>query len=111
MLKNRVAGLLLAMAVTVSGVALAQDDHRDHDRDERAHQREQIPAAHDIGFNDGSRVAREDLARHKPFYPHPRGKYAHMDHGYRPEYGPRDAYMRQYGRAYQEGYERTYRGH
>src|SRR6185369_1177289 len=39
--------------------------------------------AYNIGFQDGSTVAREDLYKRKPYNPEPRGKYDHRDRGYR----------------------------
>lgn len=105
----RVAGLALAVAMASSGVALAQGGYHHYDRDDYGYSRERARIARDVGYQDGSRVGREDFARRKPYNPYPRGKYAHEDHGYRREFGDRYAYMARYARAYQEAYERAFR--
>ena len=41
--------------------------------------------ARDFGYEDGSWVARRDIAEAKPYNPFPRGGFKHEDHGYRRE--------------------------
>ena len=61
--------------------------------------------AHQIGFQDGASVAREDAARGKPYNPRPRGRYDDEDHGYSSAYGNKGAYKTQYANGYRAGYE------
>jgi len=65
---------------------------------------------YNIGYQDGSSVAREDIWKNKPFNPNPRGKYDDMDHGYRREYGDKNYYKSQYAAGYRTGYENAFRG-
>jgi hypothetical protein len=65
--------------------------------------------AYNIGYQDGAGVAREDQAKRKPYNPNPRGPYDDEDHGYRSEYGSKDAYRAQYAAGYRAGYEATRR--
>lgn len=111
----RNAALALAVLAGSVGVASAQDYRyydRDGDRYERGYRgdfREGMHAAREIGFQDGSQVAREDMWRGKPFNPNPRGRYDDADHGYRREYGDRHEYREHYSEAYREGYQNTFR--
>ena len=61
--------------------------------------------AFDYGYQDGFNVAREDIAKRKPYNPEPRGKYDDRDHGYRREYGDKNAYRATYSDGYRRGYE------
>jgi hypothetical protein len=65
--------------------------------------------ARDIGFEDGSRVARQDLGSGKPFDPYPRSGYANADHGYHSSYGSKAAYQGEYANGYRNGYQSVYR--
>ncbi len=121
----RLTALSLAIVIGASGLALAQDWHyndhdrdddwryNDHDRDDYRYDRDDdrrgIDVARDIGFHDGTYMARQDMYRRKPENPYPRGKYEHADHGYRHEYGDKYSYETEYARAYRAGYERAYR--
>lgn len=113
-MRLRNAALALAVLAGSVAVAAAQDYRydRDGDRYERGYRgdfREGMQAAREIGFQDGSQVAREDMWRGKPFNPNPRGRYDDADHGYRHEYGNRHEYREHYSEAYREGYQRTFR--
>ena len=104
MLRNvKMAALVLAVAIASSGVARAQDGRSYYDRDDSGYLRPRIRIAWDLGYQDGSRVARQDFTDRKPYDPYPRGKYSHEDHGYRGEYGDRYAYMNQYARGLSAG--------
>jgi len=61
-----------------------------------------------FGYQDGASVAREDLYKGKPYNPNPRGKYDNADHGYRNEYGDKNAYREQYSNGYRNGYESAF---
>jgi hypothetical protein len=65
-------------------------------------------AGYSIGYRDGSSVAREDIAKGKPFNPNPRGPYDDEDHGYRSEYGSKSAYKSQYADGYRNGYQAVF---
>jgi hypothetical protein len=65
--------------------------------------------AFNFGYQDGASVAREDMAKNKPYNPNPRGKYDDEDHGYRGEYGSKDAYRAQYANGYRSGYQAAFR--
>jgi hypothetical protein len=104
----RLAALSVAMIISASALASAQDGYRYYDRDDSRYEGS-FRVARDFGFEDGSRVAREDMYKAKPFNPNPRGKYTHEDHGYRREYGDKFSYEEAYARAYQQGYERVFR--
>jgi hypothetical protein len=65
--------------------------------------------AYNIGFEDGCRVARQDLISGKPFNPYPRSGYAGADHGYHSSYGSKNAYQAEYTNAYRLGYESVFR--
>jgi len=79
-----------------------------YDRDDYHYGVADLRLARDFGFQDGSWVARQDIAKGKPYQPYPRGKYAHADRGYRSEYGDKYAYRAQYTRAYHEAYEQAF---
>jgi hypothetical protein len=68
-------------------------------------------AAHGIGYQDGLEVARQDNWHGKPYNPNPRGKYAWADHGYRREFGDRNAYRERYADGYRDGYMSAFRGY
>ena len=89
-----------------------RDDNRYYDRDSYRHGnfRRGMRVARQIGFRDGSQVAREDMWRGKPFNPNPRGRYDDADHGYRRQFGNRHEYREHYSEAYREGYQSTFRG-
>jgi len=99
--------LAVGLVVGLGGLASAQDGYHYYDRDDYRYGG--LRVARDFGAEDGSLVARQDLAKRKPFQPLPRGKYAHEDHGYRHEFGDKYAYEEAYARAYQQAYERTFR--
>ena len=61
--------------------------------------------AYNLGFQDGARVAREDLYSRKPYNAEPRGRYNDRDHGYRNEYGDKNAYRAAYSDGYRAGYQ------
>jgi hypothetical protein len=65
--------------------------------------------AFNFGYQDGASVAREDMAKNKPYNPNPRGRYDDEDHGYRSEYGSKDAYRAQYANGYRTGYQAAFR--
>jgi hypothetical protein len=67
--------------------------------------------AYNIGFRDGSTVAREDIASHKKFNPNPRGRYDDKDHGYRRQYGDKNQYKSQYTVGYRDGYQSNFGGY
>ena len=60
------------------------------------------------GFADGSRVAREDLERGKPYRAEPRGPYEDRDRGYASREGDQRYYKERYSEAYRQGYARTW---
>ena len=64
--------------------------------------------AYNIGYQDGSTVARQDMDRGKRFNPNPRGPYDDKDHGYRIEYGDKNRYKAQYTNGYRAGYEANF---
>jgi hypothetical protein len=65
--------------------------------------------AYQIGYSDGADVAREDAQYGKPYNSQPRGRYDDMDHGYRREYGSKDAYRSEYAQGYRAGYDSSRR--
>jgi hypothetical protein len=67
--------------------------------------------AFDIGYRDGSSVAREDMESGKKYNSNPRGRYDDKDHGYRREYGDKHDYKATYADGYRQGYEANYRGY
>jgi len=94
--KIRVATLAIAATIALSGLATAQDyyrfydrdyGYRHYDRDDYGYNRTAFRVARDFGYEDGSWVARRDIAEAKPYNPFPRGGFKHEDHGYRREYG------------------------
>jgi hypothetical protein len=103
------AALAVAVIAAASTLAVAQDGYRWNGRGDYAFDRARFDVARDFGYEDGSRVAHEDIAKAKPYDPYPRGKYAHEDRGYRREYGDKYAYEEAYAHAYQEGYQRAFR--
>ena len=116
----RMAALGLAVLVG-SSFAVAQrwdhdrDDHR-YDRDYRYDRggydsfRNGMRVAHEIGYQDGFQVAREDSWRGKPFNPYPRSRYQYADHGYRRQFGDIRAYRDRYADGYGDGYRAAFRG-
>jgi hypothetical protein len=67
--------------------------------------------AYNIGYQDGSTVAREDIESHKKFNPNPRGPYDDKDHGYSREYGDKNEYKSEYTAGYRDGYQTNFRGY
>jgi hypothetical protein len=61
--------------------------------------------AYRFGYQDGAEVARGDLEQGKPYNPNPRSMYGDRDHGYRSEFGNKDAYRAEYSDAYRRGYD------
>jgi hypothetical protein len=118
----RMAALGLAVLVG-SSFAVAQDWRHDRDNDDRYDNRYDnrydrgyafnngLRFAHQTGFQDGAQVAREDSWRGKPFNPYPRGKYNRADHGYRREFGDRNAYRDRYADGYRDGYQSAFGGY
>lgn len=103
----KTAALVLAMTIALGGLALAQDG-RYYDRSADGYGHERVRVGWDMGYQDGSKVARQDFDHRKPYDPYPRGKYAREDRGYRSEYGDKYAYMNQYARGYQQGYQQVF---
>ena len=112
----RMAALGLAVLVGSSFAAAQGWDHeRDDYRYDRAYGYNNIDAgrrlAHQIGYQDGAQVAREDMWRGKRFQPYPRGAYRWADHGYRYEFGDRGEYRTWYADGYADGYRAAFRGY
>jgi hypothetical protein len=63
--------------------------------------------AYQIGYQDGSGVARRDIERHNSYNPNPRGRFDDEDHGYRRDYGSKDQYKAEYANGYRAGYAAT----
>jgi hypothetical protein len=63
-----------------------------------------------IGLQDGSYRAREDMSQNKPFNPNPRGSFGNRDHGYNSSFGDKTFYRAEYTRGYEQGYQSNYRG-
>jgi len=85
------------------GERVFDNDHPNH--------RDEFPGlrvARDSGYADGCAVARQDMAKGKPYNPNPRGKHHDADHGCRREYGDKRDYREVYARAYREGYESVF---
>lgn len=115
-MKNLFRMAALGLAVLVgSSFAVAQDWN--HDRDDYHYDRgygyemRGGQFAHQIGYQDGVRVAQEDQWQRKPYQPYPRGQYRWADHGYRSEFGDRGAYRERYADGYRDGYMATFRGY
>lgn len=117
-MKNLFRMAALGVAVLLgSSFAVAHDwDHEDDDyRYDRAygynHFDDGRRLAHQVGYQDGAQVAREDQWHGKPFQPYPRGRYRRADHGYRYEFGDRGEYRRWYVDGYGDGYRAAFRGY
>lgn len=115
-MKNLFRMAALGLAVLVgSSFAVAKD--WDHDRDDYGYDRgygydmRGMQYAHQIGYRDGARVARQDQWSGKPYQPYPRGEYRWADHGYRREFGDRGAYRERYADGYRDGYVAAFRGY
>ena len=107
----RMAALGLAVLLGSAGFATAQDWR--YDRDDYGYGRgydSGLRVAHNIGYQDGSQVAREDMFHGKPFNPYPRGAYRSSDHGYNRGYGDRSAYRERYADGYRDGYVAAFQG-
>jgi len=63
-----------------------------------------------FGYQDGSYMARRDMAQNKPFNPNPRNEYGNRTHGYNGSFGDKNYYRSQYSSGYAAGYESNYRG-
>ncbi len=117
-MKNLFRMAAFGLAVLVgSSFAVAQDwDHeRDDYRYDRAygynHYQDGRRFAHQIGYQDGVQVAREDQWRGKPYQPYPRGAYRWADHGYRRDFGDVSEYREWYADGYRDGYQAAFRGY
>ena len=116
-MKNLFRMAALGVAVLLgSSFAVAHDwDHENDDyRYDRAygynHYEDGRRLAHQVGYQDGAQVAREDQWHGKPFQPYPRGRYGRADHGYRYQFGDRHEYRRWYVDGYGDGYRAAFRG-
>jgi hypothetical protein len=114
-MKRRLRSALLAGAVLAGliGYAAAQNPYYEHDGYGYGYGydsfRRGMHVAREVGFEDGSQIAREDMWKGKPFNPRPRGRYDDADHGYRPEFGSIHEYREHYAEAYRQGYISTFR--
>ena len=122
----KTAAMVITVLAGTAGIAAAQDyryydrdDDRYYDADDYRYQnqnyyrdniREGMRTARQLGWRDGSEVAREDIWRGKPFNPNPRGRFDDADHGYRREFGSLHEYREHYIDAYREGYQSAFRG-
>jgi hypothetical protein len=81
----------------------------DRDRHEGFGGRDGYEGARDVayrfGYQDGADMARGDREHGKPYNPNPRSMYEDRDHGYRREFGNKDAYRAEYSDAYRRGYD------
>jgi len=60
--------------------------------------------AYDIGYRDGVEQGEKDRRHNKDFRPEKNDHYEDADHGYSKDYGPKDAYKREYRQAFMRGY-------
>lgn len=67
-------------------------------------------AGYGFGYQDGSTMARKDMAQNKPFNPNPRNEYGNRTHGYNSSYGDKNYYRSEYSSGYSAGYQSSYRG-
>ena len=65
---------------------------------------------YNFGYQDGSYMARRDMAQNKPFNPNPRNEFGDRTHGYNGSFGDKNYYRSQYTSGYAAGYESNYRG-
>src|SRR5205807_721764 len=105
---TRMAALATAVMLLFGGLALAQRDYDDDDGYSRGGGAQARQYGYQSGYRDGSTVARQDRGRGKRFNPNPRGPYDDKDHGYRSDYGDKNAYKAQYTNGYRAGYEAKY---
>ena len=61
--------------------------------------------ASDTGYRDGLQAARQDVRDHKDFHPDKHDAYEDADHGYRSDYGNKNAYKQQYRKSFIQGYQ------
>ncbi len=66
--------------------------------------------AYGFGYQDGSYMARRDIAQNKRFNPNPRNEYGNRTHGYNSAFGDKNYYKAEYSNGYSAGYEANYRG-
>ena len=64
--------------------------------------------SYDIGYRDGVLQGEKNRKHGKDFRPDKNDRYDDADHGYHKEYGPKDAYKREYRQAFLRGYEDGY---
>ena len=89
-------------------------DDGDDDADDRGYGRDRNrndqpwfrggDVAYQYGYQDGSSVAREDIAKGKSYNPNPRGRYDDADRGYNSRHGDKHAYKARYSEGYRAGY-------
>ena len=113
-LRFKLALLAFALVAGMAGYGFAQDypyygDRYGRDDYYRHEFREGMRVAQEIGYRDGSEVARQDMWRGKRFNPTPRGRYDDANHGYRREFGNKHEYREHYMQAYRDGYMSIYR--
>lgn len=66
--------------------------------------------AYDIGYRDGLTAGSMDFRERRSARPEDQRDYRDAEHGYRPSYGDRELYRRQYRDGFVRGYEDGYRG-
>jgi hypothetical protein len=71
--------------------------------------RPQTNIAYNEGYVRGSRAGNEDARRGNRYQFNDESDYRDADHGYRSEFGPREAYRIQYRRGFEAGYNAGYR--
>lgn len=65
-------------------------------------------AAYDIGYRDGSEMAREDIYKNKRFNSEPRARFGGRDDGYARQYGDKNLYKSEYADGYRAGFESSF---
>ena len=66
--------------------------------------------ASDIGYRDGVTAGADDFSHHRGGRPDDLRDFREADHGYRPAYGDKLVYQRQYRDAFEQGYRDGLRG-
>jgi hypothetical protein len=65
--------------------------------------------AYNVGYQDGTEMARHDLQKRNGYNASPRGPFDDRDRGYQRQYGGKSEYKAEYTQGYRSGYESTFR--
>src|SRR5947199_195391 len=99
----KTASLVLAFGIVFAGAAYPKDKYHGGAVDAREH-------GYEHGYRDGVTAGADDFSHHRGGRPDDLRDFREADHGYRPAYGDKLIYQRQYRDSFEQGYRDGLRG-